>query len=128
MLAETDVNVILAVKDLEAAKQFYGEVLGLKEKPDAEPGGVTYKSGNTHIYVYESQYAGTNKATAAGWSVKDIEATVKELAAKGVTFEHYPEMSATPLEGDIHDMGDGFKMAWFKDPSGNILVIDSNGA
>jgi catechol 2,3-dioxygenase-like lactoylglutathione lyase family enzyme len=121
MLAEANVNAILAVKDLDEAKKFYEEVLGLK-KTKEDPGGVTYQSGSTTLYVYPSEFAGTNKATAAGWSVKDLKATVEELKGKGVVFEHYPDMGT--LEGDIHVLGD-FSAAWFKDPSGNILVIDN---
>ena len=55
--------------------------------------------------------------------MKDVEKTVNELKAKGVTFEHY-EMPGLTLKGDIHASGD-FKVAWFKDPGGNILSIQS---
>jgi catechol 2,3-dioxygenase-like lactoylglutathione lyase family enzyme len=72
--------------------------------------------------VYRSNYAGTNKATAVTWAVgDDIERVVRELKAKGVAFEHYdlPDMQR---DGDLH-IGDGMKVAWFKDPDGNILNI-----
>jgi len=72
--------------------------------------------------VYESRFAGTNQATSATWIVRDdLAGVVKDLAAKGVKFEHY-DMPGMQLEGDVHVMGDG-KAAWFKDPDGNILAI-----
>jgi len=123
MLGTNDVCACLAVTDMEAAKKFYGGTLGLEEGKGA-PGGTFYKSGNGGVFVYPSQYAGTNKATAVAWGVDDIEAAVEELKAKGVTFEHYEDMPETTIEGDIHVMG-GFKSAWFKDPDGNILNLAS---
>ena len=119
MLGESNVAATIAVKDLEAAKKFYGEVLGLKfDKED--PGGVIYKSGDSRIYVYPSEFAGTNKATYAGWIVDDVEGAVEALKSKGVTFEHYKELGE--LKGDVHILGD-IKGAWFKDPDGNILSL-----
>src|SRR4051794_27483925 len=108
MLGDANVMVTIAVKDLAEGKRFYGEVLGL-EKLDENPGGVTYKSGDCKLFVYPSEYAGTNKATYAGWSVKDIEAVVEDLKAKGVSFEQYDDMPGVTREGDIHTMGDNFK-------------------
>jgi catechol 2,3-dioxygenase-like lactoylglutathione lyase family enzyme len=124
MLADANINAVLAVKDLDEAKKFYGEALGLKQAKE-DPGGVTYKSGTTTLYVYPSEFAGTNKATAAGWSVSDLKAVVEDLKSRGVVFEHYPDMEGVTLEGDIHVMDGAFKAVWFKDPSGNILAIDS---
>ena len=83
---------------------------------------VVYESGDTLINVYRSQFAGTNKATAVTWTVGDeIGSIAKALKAKGVAFEHY-DMPGTTLEGDIH-VGYGMKVAWFKDPDGNILNL-----
>jgi catechol 2,3-dioxygenase-like lactoylglutathione lyase family enzyme len=124
MLGNSNVGVTIAVSDLDAAKRFYGEVLGL-EQVNEDPGGVSYKSGNSRVYVYPSDMAGTNKATYAGWSVTDIEAVVEELKAKGVSFEQYDDMPGVTRQGDIHVMGDSFKAAWFKDPTGNILALDN---
>lgn len=123
MLGDADISAVLAVKDLGEAKKFYGDVLGL-QKAGEDPGGVNYKSGKTNVYVYPSELAGTNKATAAGWTVSDLEKVVEELKAKGVSFEHYDDLPGTKLEGDVHVMGN-FKAVWFKDPSGNILSINS---
>ena len=124
MLGETDAIANLAVKDLDAAKRFYEGTLGLRPV-DAQDGElVVYKSGNSTLNVYRSQYAGTNKATAVTWTVGDrLEEVVRALKAKGVAFEHY-DMPGLKREGDIHTGGD-MKVVWFKDPDGNILnVID----
>lgn len=126
MLADADITATLPVSDMGAAKQFYGDVLGLAPMGEEEgDGGVTYRSGNGLVYVYPSQYAGTNKGTAAGWSVKDFEEVVNGLREKGVTFERYEDMPDTTLEGDVHVFKSGERAVWFKDPSGNILAVDA---
>ncbi len=122
MFAEGRVFATLAVKDLAAAKTFYGETLGLKQT-DENPGGVTYESGGGKLFVYQSPTAGTSQATCASWEVQNIESVAKELADKGITFEHYDFPGGT-REGDIHIMG-SMKAAWFKDPDGNILNVVS---
>ncbi|AZO49294.1 MAG: VOC family protein [Mesorhizobium sp.] len=122
MLANSNAAANLAVKDLTRAKTFYEGTLGLKQVDDMAGELVVYKSGDTVINVYHSEFAGTNKATAVTWSVGDeIDPVVKSLKSKGVAFEHY-EMPGLSLEGDIH-VGDGMKVAWFKDPDGNILCL-----
>lgn len=118
MLGNYDAQATLAVRDVDEAKKFYEETLGL-EKVSEEPGGITYKAGNTKIFVYPSQYAGTNKATAVVWIVGNVDEAVEELKGRGVTFEQYDDLPETTREGDIH-VSAGFRGAWFKDPSGNI--------
>lgn len=123
MLSEGTVFATIAVKDLKAAKNFYGEKLGLKQIDD-NPAGVTYQSGSGKLFIYQAPTAGTNQATCAAWGVGDVEATIAELKAKGITFEHYDLPGATH-EGDVHVMGQ-LKAAWFKDPDGNILSVGNN--
>lgn len=124
MLSDKDAMVTIAVKDMKAAGRFYEETLGLKPAPDAEPGSLVYKGGSGTIFVYESSYAGTNQATAVTWIVgKDLEKIVEELRAKGVSFEHY-DLPNTTRQGDVHIAG-GNKLAWFKDPDGNIHALAS---
>jgi catechol 2,3-dioxygenase-like lactoylglutathione lyase family enzyme len=120
MLGSANVGVSIAVKDLEKAKKFYGETLGLKQL-DENQGGVYYQSGDSKLMVYPSEFAGTNKATYAGWEVKDVEAEVAALKEKGVTFNTF-DMPGMKWEGDVAVMGD-MKAAWFNDPDGNILAI-----
>ena len=123
MLTSRDAIATIAVKKIAPAKKFYEGTLGLKPMPTEETGVQGYKSGNSSVLVYESQYAGTNKATAATWAVENLEAVVRDLKAKGVRFEHYDFPGAT-RQGDVHSTGKT-KAAWFKDPDGNILALVS---
>ncbi len=124
MLANKDVAANIPVKDMAKAKKFYEDTLGLKEVDRFGDEVVTFRSGKSDILVYRSEFAGTNKATAMTWTLgDDIEKTVKELKSKGVSFEHY-DMPGLKLDGDIY-VGDGMKVAWFKDPDGNTLCVVS---
>jgi predicted enzyme related to lactoylglutathione lyase len=123
MLENTNVQPMLPVKDLNAAKEFYEQTLGLKKVGEMEGEAVVFESGGTNLVVYRSEFAGTNKGTAALWEVKDVDKTVKDLKAKGVKFEHY-DMPGMERDGDIH-RGGGLNVAWFKDPAGNILSVQN---
>jgi catechol 2,3-dioxygenase-like lactoylglutathione lyase family enzyme len=122
MLADSTAVANLAVRDLEVAKRFYEGTLGLHEIGKEADQLVIYRSGNSTLNVYRSQFAGTNKATAVTWSVGDaLDGMVKTLKAKGVRFERY-DMPGATMDGDIHVFGD-VRVAWFKDPDGNILNL-----
>jgi catechol-2,3-dioxygenase len=121
MLGGKDAAATLAVRDLEQARPFYENTLGLTPVQE-QPGAVIYKSGNSVVLVYSSEYAGTNQATAASWAVGgDFDAIVEDLKSKGVTFEHY-DLPDVAREGDVHRLGDA-RAVWFKDPDGNILNL-----
>jgi len=123
MLGKAKVCAVLAVKDLTEAKEFYEAKLGLSSSGGEDPGGIMYDcGGGTGVFVYESQFAGTNQATAATWTVDDVKAAVVELKDKGIKFEVY-DMPNIKREGEIHFYGDKLQSAWFKDPDGNILNI-----
>lgn len=122
MLGNSNVFATIAVSDIEVAKEFYQNKLGLQLGETDDAGGLFFKSGSSVLYVYPSKFAGSNQATAASWSVDDIEGIVGELRDKGVMFEHYNDMPNVTLDGDIHSMP-SYKAAWFKDPDGNILNI-----
>lgn len=123
MLGNIDAVATIAVKDIRAARKFYEGTLGFKPLPSQESEVLNYKSGNSTVLVYKSEFAGTNKATAVTWSVPDTEAEVRELKSKGVVFEHY-DFPGMKLKGDVHVMGN-MKAAWFKDPDGNTLAVVS---
>jgi len=121
MLGTRNAVANLAVKDLDRAKQFYTDTLGLEQVDNEGDELVVLKSGDSVVNVYRSEYAGTNEATAMTWEVDDIDNEVQALKSKGVMFEHY-DMPGLELQGDVH-VGEGMKVAWFKDPDGNILNI-----
>lgn len=121
MLGTRNAVANLAVRDLDRARDFYIGTLGLKQVDNEGDELVVLKSGDTLLNVYRSDYAGTNEATAVTWEVEDIEAEVAELKRKGVAFEHY-DMPGLTLAGDVH-VGEGMKIAWFRDPDGNILNL-----
>ena len=124
MLGDIDAAANIAVKNLDAAKKFYEDTLGLKQVGAEGQELIVFRSGTSTIYVYESQYAGTNQRTAITWVVgEDIENVIRRLKDKGVTFEHYdiPDMTR---QGDVH-VGGNMKVAWFKDLDGNLLNLAS---
>jgi catechol 2,3-dioxygenase-like lactoylglutathione lyase family enzyme len=125
MLGTKNAAATLAVKDIDTARDFYENTLGLTpaENGPPDPSAVVYQSGDTAVLVYQSGYAGTNQATAASWAAgDDLDAIVQDLKQKGVSFEHYDDLPGATREGDVHVMGD-LKAVWFKDPDGNILNL-----
>jgi catechol 2,3-dioxygenase-like lactoylglutathione lyase family enzyme len=121
MLKDMETATMIPVKDLQKTRKFYEDVLGFT--PDFEdPNGISYRSGNSRFNVYPTEFAGTAQHTLIGWQTDNIETTVDELIAKGVTFEQY-DMGDLKTDGKgIATMGEE-KAAWFKDPEGNILSI-----
>jgi catechol 2,3-dioxygenase-like lactoylglutathione lyase family enzyme len=121
MLKNADAVATIAVKNLDAAAKFYEGTLGLSRAGGEDGEVIVFESGDTSINVYKSNFAGTNKATALTWTVDDVDNIVRSLKEKGVRFEHY-DLPETRREGDVHLSGD-VKVAWFKDPDGNILSV-----
>ncbi|MDT9598152.1 VOC family protein [Sphingosinicella rhizophila] len=125
MLKNKSSSAIVAVRDIDRARTFYGDTLGL-ELADAGMGDLlVYRTGATQLIVYKSEFAGTNQANAAVWDCGDeIDEIVADLKAKGVTFEHFPDLEGVTIEGDVH-VADDAKLVWLKDPDGNILHLIS---
>jgi len=124
MLGSSNAAATLAVRDIAIARRFYEGTLGLKQVDAEGEDFVAYRSGDSVLNVYRSQYAGTNQATAVTWVVGDrMDDEVRTLKDKGVSFEHY-DMPGMTREGDVYRCGD-MRVAWFKDPDGNILNIVS---
>src|SRR5215217_4140223 len=102
MLGARDAAAMVAVKDLDVARRFYEDTLGLT--PEREDGGdaIAYRSGSSTVVVYASQFAGTNQATSVAWSGgEEFDAIVDGLRERGVSFEHY-DMPGIEREGDVH--------------------------
>ena len=121
MLGKADAMPMIAVKDLDRAREFYEDKLGLKTK-DEWGEGITLESGDTQINLYRSEFAGTNKSTALTFDVDDIDKEVGELRDKGIFFEQY-DLPGLQRQGDLYVGEGGFKTTWFKDPDGNILSL-----
>jgi len=121
MLGKNNAVANLAVRDLDRSRAFFTGKLGLEEVDNQGDELFVLKSGDSVVNVYRSEFAGTNEATAVTWAVDDIDSEVEALKGKGVMFEHY-DMPGLTREGDVH-VGEGMKVAWFKDPDGNILNI-----
>jgi catechol 2,3-dioxygenase-like lactoylglutathione lyase family enzyme len=124
MLGSANAAATLAVRDIAAARRFYEGTLGLKQVDAEGDDLLVFRSGDSVLNVYKSQYAGTNQATAVTWVLGDrLDDEVRALKDKGVAFEHY-DMPGMTQEGDVYRCGD-MRVAWFKDPDGNILNIVS---
>ena len=121
MLGNKDAVANVAVKDLDVATKFYKNTLGLTPVHEEAKELIVFRSGTSEINVYRSDYAGTNKATAVTWNVDNVKEEVAALKSKGVVFERY-DMPGMTRDGDVYVAGD-MKVAWFKDPDGNILNV-----
>ena len=126
MLSNVDVQPTLAVRSLSRARPFYETVLGLRRVGPSIPTVQCYLAGRTVLVVYESEFAGTNKATALTWPLgKAFTQIVADLKAKGAPFAHY-DIPGMTLEGDVH-IGNGLRLAWITDPDGNIIHLGDFG-
>ena len=124
LLKDRPSSAIVAVRNLDRAREFYTQTLGLETEGGSEEGVLTLVTGDTRLVVYESDQAGTNKANAVVWSGgEDFDAIVEQLREQGVGFEGYPELGMA-IEDGVHRTGE-FKAAWFKDPDGNILHVNN---
>ena len=124
MLGTRDVVATIAVRDLTAARRWYEEKLGLSVVSLEGDEAVTYRAGDSKLLVYRSQFAGTNKATAATWTIDgDLDAEGRALKSKGIAFEHY-EFRTSGTKATSTSWAHT-RAAWFKDPDGNILALVS---
>jgi catechol 2,3-dioxygenase-like lactoylglutathione lyase family enzyme len=123
MLSEITPVSTLATADLARARTYYEDTLGLTLRREAM-GGVTYACGSGQIFVYESSFAGTNKATALSFEVPlaAFDAEVAALRAKGVRFMTF-ELDGADWDDGVASMGEEMKSVWFADPDGNILNV-----
>ncbi|MGQ4583334.1 VOC family protein [Lysobacter sp. F60174L2] len=124
MLKDKTSSAIVAVSDLERARDFYTNTLGLEPSGDEMDGVLGYRTGDTHLAVYRSEGVRPGTGNAVAWSGgDDVEAIAQTLRAKGVTLEEYPDLGMD-IDRGVHKQ-DGFAGIWFKDPDGNILHVNS---
>jgi catechol 2,3-dioxygenase-like lactoylglutathione lyase family enzyme len=128
MFGNVPMHPVLPASDLERAKLWYSEKLGLEPVQEDDYGGVEYETGGGRFLVYMSEFAGTNKATAAGFLVENFDEAVAALRSNGVVFEDvdFGEFGST-VDGVMATPDGKDKAAWFKDSEGNILSIATIG-
>jgi catechol 2,3-dioxygenase-like lactoylglutathione lyase family enzyme len=123
MLNTSKVTANVPGADIDRARRFYADVLGLTPA-DENPGGLVYTTGGgTTFFLYQTEYAGQAGHTIAQWHVSSVDDEVRDLKAKGLEFEHY-DMPGVTWDGDIAKMEGMGKAAWFKDSEGNIMCLD----
>jgi len=123
MLNASKVTANIPAGDLGRARRFYADTLGLNPAQEGEGGLVYTTEGGTTFFLYETEFAGQAGHTIAQFHVDDIEAEVKDLQSKGVSFEHY-ELPGVTWDGDIANVPQMGRAAWFKDSENNILCLD----
>ena len=124
MLREAMSIATVPASDIQRARRWYAEKLGLEPTRTDVDEGLGYEIGKgTGFLLYESQFAGTNQATAMGFQVVDFDAEMADLRKRGVQFEEY-DLPGIKTENGVVTMPDGSKGAWFKDSEGNILSIN----
>ena len=120
MLRSADVMAFVCTTDPARARHFYGEVLGLAMKADEEF-ALVFEANGTMLRVQKVKEVPPPRATVLGWKVEDIEAAAQRLTRKGVEFMRVDGLPQDEI--GIWTAPDGTKVAWFKDPDGNILSL-----
>jgi catechol 2,3-dioxygenase-like lactoylglutathione lyase family enzyme len=121
MLTDRPIHATLPATDLERAKRFYTEKLGLSPEREAAEGIFFHCGEGTRFLVFPSGGTASGSHTQMGWTVEDIEAEVADLKARGVFFEEYDTPYLKTVES-VATTG-SIKAAWFKDSEGNLLGL-----
>ena len=129
MLKDGKIAARIPVQDLQRARLFYAEKLGLQPSEE-RPGGLLYRCDEGEFALFESAGAASGDHTQMGWEVEDIEATVEWLRGRGVVFEEYDFPGLRTVNGIAEVAGNypskggvGEKAAWFRDSEGNLFGI-----
>jgi len=121
VLGSQKLVAFVAVRDPERAKVFYRDTLGLRLVSEQLPFALVFDANSTMLRVTIVGESVVAPYTVLGWDVADIAATARQLTAAGVTLERYPGMTQDDL--GIWTSPGGAKVAWFKDPDGNVLSV-----
>jgi len=126
MLTDKKVKAFVTTSDAAAAKKFYGGVLGFTFISEDDY-GLSFEMNNSllRVSITNKEDAAPQIHTVLGWSVPDIHESVDFLKGRGVQFERYTFLQQD--EKGVWQTADGTKVAWFKDPNGNVLSIDQQG-
>jgi catechol 2,3-dioxygenase-like lactoylglutathione lyase family enzyme len=123
-LAKFDIIGFVPIVDVPRAKKFYAETLGLQLLSEEPPFALVFNANGIILRLVMAKELPPRFGTALGWRVEDIGSAVGELSAAGVTFERYPGMAQDHL--GIWTTPTGSKVAWFKDPDGNLLSVSEH--
>ncbi len=123
MLNDSKVTANVPAADLDRARRFYADTLGLTPAMENDGGLVYQTAGGTVFFVYQTEFAGQAGHTIAQWHVDDLDTEVKDLQGKGLAFEHY-DLPGVTWDGDIASLPGMGRAAWFKDSEGNIMCLD----
>jgi catechol 2,3-dioxygenase-like lactoylglutathione lyase family enzyme len=127
-LSRSDVATRLPAQELDRARRWYAEMLGLAPIEE-RPGGLRYQCGTTFFVIFQSMGKASGESTQMAWEVDDIEGVVADLEARGVEFEEVdaPGMKTVngiaDIDGNYPSKGRGERGAWFRDSEGNLLGI-----
>lgn len=123
-LSTTDIIAFVPIVDVNRAKHFYNEVLGLRLLSEEPPFALVFDANGIMLRLVIAKELPPGFGTALGWRVSDVTTVVKELEATGVTFLRYAGMKQDTL--GVWTAPTGAKVAWFKDPDGNVLSISEH--
>jgi catechol 2,3-dioxygenase-like lactoylglutathione lyase family enzyme len=121
MLSQLETYAVLPARDLQRARDFYKDKLGMEPDQDRPEGLVYHTPAGAPVLIYETENAGTAQNTAMGWTTNDFDSEVAELRRKGIVFEDF-DVPGTKTENGIATTPDG-RAAWFRDTEGNILCV-----
>ncbi len=120
MLESAALVAFVGVSDLDRARRFYGDQLGLTLR-DETPFALVAEAGGTMLRITTVDDVAPVPYTVLGWSVRDLDATIKHLVSRGVTFTRYEAMNQDPC--GVWTSPSGSRIAWFLDPDGNNLSL-----
>jgi predicted enzyme related to lactoylglutathione lyase len=122
---DTYIMPVLAVDDLERASSFYRDKLGFTVREDERmPDGAIVQIGSNYLLIYKTDFR-RGENTVASFLVDDVEATVRELRDRGITFEEY-DLPGLKTENGVVSLGDFGQTAWFKDSEGNTIAVSTD--
>lgn len=126
-LSQSRITAVVAVSDLDGAREFYEEKLGLEPGEWTTEDELVYRcGGGTELIVYSSPTgAGGGSATTAAWVVEDLTAEMAKLRSVGIEFDRYDEPGLKTDENGVAVL-DGARIAWFRDPDGNTFAISES--
>jgi catechol 2,3-dioxygenase-like lactoylglutathione lyase family enzyme len=119
-MTNSKIICFVATRDVASARKFYETTLGLKCVSE-DPFAIVFDVNGTMLRVQKVKELTPAKYTALGWEVADIAARIQELSKKGVQFERFPGLQQDEL--GVWTSPAGAKVAWFKDPDGNVLSL-----